>query len=159
MKQLLFLSLIIFSFIQPAQSEDAGTKAPAPTATSTSKENERADNSTKLKTGVIASYGKFAGGKSLDALSDSPEMGDDVSPIASNIKRINSNTCIVTIHNNSEKDSYKIAYDVQGLDGKSKVKFQRYYSATLAPGKTTENRVTCHKSLNMQIVLKSGNKI
>ncbi len=166
-KQLLIASLALTGFILPltVSAQEAAPPAPvatpetAPAATSKPAATPAKKEDSKLKPGVVASYGKFDKGAAVDGAANGNIAGEQQSPVAGSVRFVSGDRCEATVTNLSEKDSYAVSFDVVGSRGSSRA-FSRGYSASLKPkGSVVRSVSGCASDLNVQVVLKSGRKV
>ena len=113
----------------------------------------------KLKPGVIASFGSAKNSATVNQQNEEGVPGEQASPIIGSVSRAGDAKCTVIIQNNSKTDKFSVNYDVVGISPTGNTASRMNYSATLLPGGSKTHGVTCRRDLNMQVVLKSGNKL
>jgi len=146
-KLLLAVSLILL-ICQSALAQDANTATDVKT-------NNDPD---KLQPGVVASVGSAPKNASVN-LSGKDVLSDNSgSPVSGSVRPLGSGQCVATLTNTSES-KYSVSYDVIGYGNNDSMGSKRTYSVTLAPKKSTENRVPCEKGQSMAVVIKSGRKL
>lgn len=142
----------------PAMTNSAGMSEKPQTGTDAGAESKKTEE-TKIKPGVVASYGKFDKRVAVDGAANGNIAGEQQSPVSGSVKFLGSDRCKATVSNLSDKDSYSVSFDVVGSRGSSK-SFTRGFSATLKPKESVSRNISgCSSDLNVQVVLKSGRKV
>ena len=151
-----FVGLCAMVNVAAAQEEQvipeqapAAVATPAPEATP--KEPEE-----KVRTGAIASTGRFGttGGVDVDSAGASP--GDEPSVVAASISRKNRTECIAKIINNGKK-SYSVSFTVLGEDHRGNRVINRSFSGSVASKGTLERQISgCRDDLNLSVTLNSA---
>jgi hypothetical protein len=143
-KSIVLSAALVFSIgaIDSAYAEEAKKK----------KEEEKE----VVKTGIIASQVNAGLSQSVDVSTDGSTPGDESGVIAANVSVLDRNTCVVRVINNGKK-SYSVSYELIGKDLAGSKKFTRFYSSSIQPGKSVEQRASgCGGKLNLFVDIKSA---
>ncbi len=123
----------------------AATPAPTPT-----------EPEEKVRTGKIASTGRFGttGGVDVDSAGASP--GDEPSVVSASISRKSKTECTAKIINNGKK-SYSVSFTVLGEDQRGSRVLNRSFSGSVASKGTLERQISgCRDDLNLSVQLNSA---
>lgn len=157
---LLVLVLCIFtpSFLlaqsTPPASPPAAAGEPAPDATEKPLQ--------KLTPGVVASFGRYTNrGKALDQGLDENTPGQkDPSPVTGSVKHLGPNRCAAVLSNGSKDAMFSVSFELsQSTKETINSPHKKYFSATLAPGKSVDREFRCDPADILQMALKSGREI
>ena len=110
----------------------------------------------KVRTGKIASTGRFGttGGVDVDSAGASP--GDEPSVVSASISRKSKTECTAKIINNGQK-SYSVSFTVLGEDHRGNRVLNRSFSGSVASKETLERQITgCRDDLNLSVQLNSA---
>lgn len=145
------VGLCAFSSVAISQEVPEEVPAVAATPAPTPKEPEE-----KVRTGKIASTGRFGttGGVDVDSAGASP--GDEPSVVSASIVRKSKTECTAKIINNGQK-SYSVSFTVVGEDHRGNKVLNRSFSGSVASKATLERQVTgCRDDLNLSVQLNSA---
>lgn len=136
-----------------AQVDSGASSSGAATSDGAKKREEEKE---VVQTGILASQVNAGLSQSVDVSTDGAAPGDTAGVLAANVSVVERGTCVVKVMNNGKK-SYSVSYELVAKDYSGNKKFTRFFSSTLRPGKSAEQRTSgCDGKLNLYVDIKSA---
>lgn len=133
---------------------DSGASSSATAAGDGAKKKE--EEKEVVQTGILASQVNAGLSQSVDVSTDGAAPGETPGVLAANVSVVERGTCVVKVMNNGKK-SYSVSYELVAKDYSGNKKFTRFFSSTLRPGKSAEQRTSgCDGKLNLYVDIKSA---
>jgi hypothetical protein len=111
----------------------------------------------KVMTGIIASTAGQGQSGAVQVETGGASPGDDTSAISGGVSNMGGK-CSATLRNASEKNSYRVSFDVIGIDKRGRRAMRKGYSGRIAPKGDLTKTFSCKPDHTMQLKLKSAVK-
>ncbi|MCB0323015.1 MAG: hypothetical protein KDD69_05555 [Bdellovibrionales bacterium] len=111
-----------------------------------------------IKTGVIANSGSFPTNGAIDVETSGAAPGDEQSTITASINSTDRTTCVATLNNASEKNSYSVRARIIGRNESGAKVLTKSFTAMLKPKGSASRSVSCRPEYRMQVELVSADK-